>query len=64
MNALKERVKCANCGMVYDRLLPDMMPDTGSAQCPKCKSNAYDAIEKPTWKKQYAPPAKHNPAGD
>ena len=52
MNALKERVKCANCGMVYDRLLPDMMPDTGSAQCPKCKSNAYDAIEKPTWKKQ------------
>lgn len=31
----KTRVKCANCGMIYDRCL-------GQTVCPNCKSNAYN----------------------
>ena len=43
---MKKRVKCANCGMIYD-----IKPEGGSGMlvsygiCPKCGSNAYD-VEK------------------
>ncbi len=47
----KERVKCANCGMIYDRCLPDMMPDNGTAQCPGCKSSAFDKVNGTEWKR-------------
>lgn len=50
------RVKCANCGMIYDinptsmdcRSEPEML-DCG--QCPKCGSNAKDKISHTEWKK-------------
>lgn len=51
------RVKCANCGMIYD-ITPTAMDfrteqerlSTGC--CPGCKSNAKDIISRPTWKKK------------
>lgn len=50
--AFKERVKCANCGMIYDRAINDILPDDGGAQCPCCKSNAYDRLNKEEWTRQ------------
>lgn len=43
---MKKRVKCANCGMVYDiksegDVVMVMSPDI----CPKCGSNAYDVVK-------------------
>lgn len=49
---MKKRVRCANCGMVYDILIGDYQNEhqlTGS--CPKCKSNAFDTIPI-VWKKE------------
>lgn len=34
----KERVRCANCGMVYD--ITNLVQ-----KCPKCGSNAYDLLK-------------------
>ncbi|MHC4121973.1 MAG: hypothetical protein ACYSSI_00235 [Planctomycetota bacterium] len=52
------RVKCANCGMIYDINPTSMdfrteMERLSCASCPKCKSNAKDVISKPEWKKVY-----------
>lgn len=43
---MKKRVKCANCGTVYD-IKPegDMIMVMSSGICPKCKSNAYDVVK-------------------
>ena len=52
----KMRVKCANCGMIYD-ITPTTMEFRTEQEmyrcgvCPKCKSNAKDVIEKTEWKK-------------
>jgi len=48
------RVKCANCGMIYEINPSPMEFRTPlerflSGQCPKCKSNAKDRVEKVTW---------------
>ena len=48
---MKKRVKCANCGMVYDILIGDysnVHQITG--ECPKCKSNAFDVLPE-AWKR-------------
>lgn len=48
----RKRVKCANCGMIYD-IKPegDMVMVMSPGVCPKCKSNAYDIISVGTeWK--------------
>jgi len=47
-----KRVKCANCGMVYD-IKPegDIIMVMSPGTCPKCKSNAYDIVSIGTeWK--------------
>ena len=43
---MKKRVKCANCGMIYD-IKPegDVVMWESPGICPKCGSNAHD-IEK------------------
>lgn len=47
----KKRVKCANCGMIYDIWMNDIAcqypPIIG--ECPKCKSNAFNVIPE-VWK--------------
>jgi len=48
------RVKCANCGMVYDIHPSSMEFRTEQevlqlGQCPGCKSNAKDTIENNAW---------------
>ena len=48
-----QRVRCANCGMTYDRWMPNpgkygdpsIMRLSGQGVCPRCKSNAADPIE-------------------
>ena len=40
-----KRVKCANCGMVYDVKGYGLMMGPVSGTCPNCKSNAYDVIK-------------------
>jgi len=42
----KKRVKCANCGMVYDftEAEPNELVWVTNC-CPKCGSNAYDIIK-------------------
>ena len=50
---MKKRVKCANCGTIYDinRCEWDRNQEIGC--CPKCKSNAYDVIRTHiNWTKQ------------
>jgi formate dehydrogenase maturation protein FdhE len=48
------RVKCANCGMIYD-INPtpmDFRTETECNQCavcPKCQSNAKDRVDNPEW---------------
>lgn len=48
------RVKCANCGMIYD-INPTSTDFTSKyerfscAQCPGCKSNAKDKLPGQTW---------------
>ena len=49
------RVKCANCGMVYDINVTSMdfrdpQERLATATCPSCKSNAKDEVAKETWK--------------
>ena len=47
----KKRVKCANCGMIYDILIGDGTPEyLTTGECPQCKSNAYKVIPL-EWKK-------------
>jgi len=39
----KKRVKCANCGMIYDIVgYEEIMPTAG--KCPGCGSNAFDPV--------------------
>lgn len=46
-----KRVKCANCGMIYNMDIPDMLgEDYASHICPGCGSNAYDEIQKAEWR--------------
>lgn len=45
----KNRVKCANCGMIYDIILFEGSWDGDCkenmrGECPKCGSNAFDVI--------------------
>lgn len=41
----KTRVKCANCGMIYDMVETEQGETTRPAiGCPECKSNAYDPL--------------------
>jgi len=43
----KKRLKCVNCGMVYDvRFHLDIGPEPAlrNAKCPKCGSNAYNDV--------------------
>jgi len=49
------RVKCANCGMIYevgvtpcDFRTPQEVLASGT--CPKCKSNAKDVVQSTKWK--------------
>lgn len=51
----RKRVKCANCGTIYDiKPVGDMIMVMSSENCPKCKSNAYDIISIGTeWKRVY-----------
>jgi len=49
------RVKCANCGMVYDINVTSMdfrgpLERLANATCPSCKSNAKDEVAKETWR--------------
>ena len=50
------RVKCANCGMIYD-ISPTSMDSRSEMEmlscghCPSCKSNAKDIIDEAEWKK-------------
>ena len=45
-NKMKKRVKCANCGMVYDiKSEGDMVIIISPGICPKCGSNAYDVLK-------------------
>lgn len=48
-NKQRIRVKCANCGMIYDLLLFEGSWDGNSlenarGECPKCTSNAFDKV--------------------
>ena len=50
------RVKCANCGMIYDVNCTPMDYRTeiqrkAEAVCPDCRSNAKDVISKLEWRK-------------
>lgn len=50
------RVKCSNCGMIYDINPTPMdfrseLEIVNTAVCPSCKSNAKDVISKHTWVK-------------
>ena len=39
----KTRFKCANCGMIYDRVESEPGDNQWSVLCcPECESNAYD----------------------
>lgn len=43
----KIRVKCANCGMIYDIMVPNYLGTEDTmirGKCPRCGSNAYDQI--------------------
>jgi len=40
----KKRVKCANCGMIYDIYVDVPRGWSEHHSCPKCGSNAYDLI--------------------
>lgn len=43
----KIRVKCANCGMVYDIYRPEFWttdPIEPKGKCPKCGSNAFNVV--------------------
>ena len=45
------RVKCANCGMVYDKADPNVgswLGQSGALACPGCRSNAADPIDSRT----------------
>lgn len=43
---MKKRVKCANCGMVYDIIVGDFtLEQQLMGSCPKCKSNAFDVLQ-------------------
>lgn len=49
MESKKIRVKCANCGMIYDITRPNyagLNPDDIRGKCPKCGSNAFDRTTK------------------
>ena len=51
----KTRVKCANCGMIYDLVIndePKEYPDEPNDRCPGCGSNAYDKLQTEKIKKQ------------
>jgi len=60
-----ERVRCANCGMIYDRRKPlglavdELLPDVAMGLtnvCPGCGSNAADPIApQPKWENAYTP---------
>jgi len=40
---MKKKVKCANCGMVYDIFVGEYdNPRELYGTCPECKSNAFD----------------------
>ncbi len=47
----RRRVKCANCGMIYDIAVSNWLGDpldlTGIGVCPKCGSNASDDLTLP-----------------
>lgn len=41
----KVRVKCANCGMIYDIMLDDLSHGKPlDGECPNCKSNAFTKL--------------------
>lgn len=40
----KKRVKCANCGMIYDIYPETWLGQLNRGECPKCSSNAYDEL--------------------
>ena len=40
----KKRVKCANCGMIYDIYPETWFEQLGRGECPKCNSNAFNEI--------------------
>ena len=47
---MKKRVKCANCGMIYDILIGDYESEhLLIGECPKCKSNAFNVVPE-IWK--------------
>lgn len=51
------RVKCSNCGMIYDINPTPMdfrseLEVKATAQCPNCNSNAKDIISNTEWKKE------------
>lgn len=45
------RVKCANCGLIYDVGINATWGDSQNppGRCPKCGSNAYDKIKEKKW---------------
>jgi len=51
------RVKCANCGTIYE-INPTPMDfrtekeRLSCGQCPNCKSNAKDVVQKTCWEKK------------
>ena len=45
VNDMKKRVKCANCGMIYNILIENYESEHQiTGECPKCKSNAFNVI--------------------
>ena len=48
----KKRVRCANCGLVYDIEVGDMRYSILFGDCPACKSTAFDELPN-AWKREY-----------
>ena len=48
---MQQRVKCANCGMIYDAYthMDNMGLIPKDDVCPRCGSNAKDPIQQGTW---------------
>ena len=50
---MRVRVKCVNCGTIWDRVSIGLGSDVEFTEdlqltCPKCRSNAYDRVQPET----------------
>lgn len=47
---MKVRVKCVNCGMIYDIYISEWNKENNlRGKCPKCNSNAWEKYNENEW---------------